>query len=160
LSKDRSQKWFIESLERARYKHPFHIWAYVIMPEHAHLIIWPTEMKYDISDILNSIKQSVAKRSLIYVRREASSFLVHMEDRQPNGTVQYRFWQRGGGYDRNIFEPNSALQKIEYIHNNPVRRALCEKPDDWFWSSAADYSGLRTGPLRIDKESLPLFVRF
>ena len=62
LSKDRSRGWLTEALDRARERHRFHIWAYVIMPEHAHLLVWPTEPTSDISDILNSIKQSVANR--------------------------------------------------------------------------------------------------
>jgi putative transposase len=108
------------------------------MPEHAHLLVWPTELKYDISEILSSLKQSVAKRALIFVRREAPDFLPRMEDRQPGGKTHYRFWQRGGGYDRNVVEPYTVFQQIEYIHNNPVRRGLCERAEDWYWSSAAD----------------------
>jgi putative transposase len=155
LTKDRSRQWFVEAVDRAREKLPFHVWAYVIMPEHVHLLVWPTEAQYEISDVLNSIKQSVAKRALIYVRRHAPTFLSRMEDRQPNGDVHYRFWQRGGGYDRNVFEPNAACEQITYFHNNPLRRELCDKPEDWFWSSAADYLQLRQGPLRIDFASLP-----
>ncbi len=155
LSKDRSRQWFVDAVDRARMKHCFHVWAYVIMPEHVHLLLWPTLPDYDISEILNSIKQSVSKRALLFVQRDAPEFLARMEDRQPNGTVHYRFWQRGGGYDRNVVEPASVHQQIEYIHNNPVRRGLCLKPEDWLWSSAADYIGLRSGPLAIDRESLP-----
>src|SRR5947207_749575 len=69
LDRDRTRNWFVEAVERARDRHRFHVWAYVIMPEHAHLLIWPTESKYNISVILNSIKQSVAKRALAHVRR-------------------------------------------------------------------------------------------
>jgi len=158
LSKERSQNWFIDGVDRARQKHPFHLWAYVIMSEHAHLLIWPTELEYDISALLNSLKQSVAKRALLYVRREAPNFLPRMEDRQPNGDVHYRFWQRGGGYDRNVVEPTTVYQQIDYIHNNPVRRGLCDKPEDWHWSSAADYAGVGAGPLRLDRESLPVML--
>ena len=61
--------------------------AYVVMPEHVHLLVWPTEAEYDISRILNSIKQSVAKRALMHVRRHAAGFLTRMADRQPNGNV-------------------------------------------------------------------------
>jgi putative transposase len=155
LSKDRSRQWFIEAVDRARLKHRFHVWAYVMMPEHVHLLLWPTAAEYDISNILNSIKQSVAKRALPFVRREAPAFLIRMEDHQPNGETHYRFWQRGGGYDRNVFEPKTAIKQIEYIHANPVRRGLCTNPEDWLWSSAADYAGVRVGPLKIDRESLP-----
>src|SRR5438067_9143059 len=110
LSKDRSRQWLTEAVGRARERHHFRVWAYVVMPEHAHLLLWPTEGQYDISDILNSIKQSVAKRALLWVRREAAWFLSRMEDRQPNGDSHYRFWQRGGGYDRNVVEPATAYQ--------------------------------------------------
>ena len=81
-----------------------------------------------------------------------------MEDRQPNGKVHHRFWQRGGGYDRNLFEPATVYTEIEYIHNNPVRRGLCAKPEDWYWSSAADYAGVRVGPLTLDRQSLPVML--
>ena len=155
LSKNRSRQWLIDAIDAARNKHRFHVWAYVIMPEHAHLLLRPVESVYDISDILSSIKQSVAKRLVLYVKRQAPTFLRWMQDRQPNGKIHYRFWQRGGGYDRNIVESKTAFQQIEYIHNNPVRRGICAKPEDWLWSSAADYLGLRNGPLRIDRQSLP-----
>ena len=155
LSKDGSRRWLIDAIERARLKHRLHVWAYAIMPEHVHLLIWPTEPVYDISDILISIKQSVTKRALPYVRRQAPVFLRWMEERRPSGVIHYRFWQPGGGYDRNIVEPGTAYRQIEYIHNNPVRRGLCQKPEDWLWSSAADYAGVRVGPLRLDRESLP-----
>jgi putative transposase len=102
---------------------------------------------YDISDVLNSIKQSVVKRALLFVRRHAPEFLPRMQDRQPNGDVHYRFWQRGGGYDRNVFEPATVFQQIEYMRNNPGRRKLCAKPEDWLWSGAADYAGIQS-PLR------------
>jgi putative transposase len=95
------------------------------MPEHAHLLLWPQEPNYNVSELLNSIKQSVSKRALLHVQRHAPAFLPRMEDRQPNGEVHHRFWQRGGGYDRNIVEPDTAYHEIAYLHNNPVRRGLC-----------------------------------
>ena len=159
LSKDRSCRWMIDAIDRARVKHDFDVWAYVIMPEHAHLLIWPTKPNYDISDILSSIKQSASKRALLHVRRNSPAFLIQMEDRQPNGNVRHRFWQRGGGYDRNIVEPETAHKQIDYLHLNPVRRALCANPEDWLWSSAADFAGVRIGPLRIDRDSLPAVRR-
>ena len=160
LSKDQSRQWLIDGIQRAREVHRFDVWAYVIMPEHAHILIWSPEMEFDTSEVLNSIKQSVAKRALIFVRREAPAFLNFMEDRQPNGKVHYRFWQRGGGFDRNVIEPKVVFRQIDYFHNNPVRRKLCAKPEDWYWSSAADYAGLRVGPLRLNRESLPRTMNY
>jgi putative transposase len=126
------------------------------MPEHMHLLLWPTKPIYDISNVLHSIKQSVSKQALIFVSRQARSFLVRMEDRQPNGKVHYRFWQGGGGYDRNVVVPAVVYHEMEYLHNNPVRRGLSQRAEDWPWSSAADFAGIRSGPLRLDRESLPV----
>ncbi len=57
--------------------------------------------------------------------------IIRMENRQPNGKIHHRFWQRGGGYDRNLWEPKAIYQQIEYMHCNPVQRHLCEKPEAW-----------------------------
>src|SRR6266700_5366021 len=63
LSKPRSCIWLIDSIDRAREKLRFHVWAYVIMPEHAHLLIWPTEQEYDVSKILKCIKLSITRKA-------------------------------------------------------------------------------------------------
>jgi putative transposase len=154
LLKDRTCQWFVDAIAACRHAHGFHVWAYVIMPEHAHLLIWPTTPEYSISRILSAIKLPVTRRALAFVRKAAPEFLPRMLDRQPNGTQSYRFWQRGGGYDRNLTEPATIWAEINYVHANPIRRMLCERPEDWKWSSAGAYAGL-PGPLTIDFESLP-----
>lgn len=160
LSRDRSCQWLVYAIDRARSIHQFHVWAYAIMPEHVHLLLWPTQVQCDIGKILESIKLPVAKRAITFGKRESPRFLDCMQDRQPNGRSAYRFWQRGGGYDRNIDEPATAHRETEYIHGNPVRRRLCQLPTDYYWSSAADWAGVRCGPLSIDRESLPLAGQF
>ena len=45
-------------------------------------------------------------------------------------------------------------EKIGYVHRNPVERGLVEVAEDWVWSSAGDYAGVRAGALRIDWESV------
>jgi len=49
------------------------------------------------------------------------------------------FWQDGGGYDRNIVSDRELYEKVQYIHDNPVRRGLIGRPADWPWSSARWY---------------------
>lgn len=155
LSGDRSRQWFVDAVQVARKRHSFHLWAYVIMPEHAHLLLWPTRSRYDISSILSAIKLPVTRRAQTFVRQHAPDFLPKMADVQPNGDVHYRFWLRGGGYDRNSYEPTTIWKQIEYIDANPVRRRLCKHTEDWHWSSAGVYAGLCDGPISIDNESLP-----
>jgi putative transposase len=155
LSRDRSRLWTIEAIRRAISEHKFHLWAYVLMPEHVHLLVCPGEPVYSTSAFLKSIKKSVANRAVRYVREHAPTFLDRMADRQPNGSIAYRFWQRARGYDRNLWSPRYIWETIDYIHANPVRRNLCERPEDWIWSSASDYASGRTGLLAIDLASLP-----
>lgn len=145
----------IEAIDRSRVAHDFDLWAYVIMPEHVHLLISPTQPQYSISAILKSLKLSVSRKAIEFIRAQAPEYLPQLEDRQPNGRVADRFWKRGGGYDRNITEPNVVWSTMEYIHANPVRRGLCDQPLDWSWSSAIEWEQPGTGRLRIDRESVP-----
>jgi putative transposase len=155
LCKDRTRQWFVEALDRARAQHHFSIWAYVVMPEHAHVLVFPRNPTYDMSKVLQSIKQSVARRAMIYLRRHAPEWLGRLKITWPGGRVEHRFWQQGGGYDRNMFVPESIDASVEYIHNNPVRRELVATSTDWVWSSARWYAGERAVPLVID----PVAVR-
>jgi putative transposase len=146
--------WLAEALGRARTRYPFDLWAYVFMPDHVHLLIWPAEGT-SISTILKAIKEPVAKRSLCWVRKHRPDFLARMEDRQPNGKCSHRFWQRGGGYDRNLWTPQEIWEKVSYIHNNPVRRGLVERPEEWLWSSWRAWNEGVAEPIPIDLESVP-----
>ncbi len=125
------------------------------MPEHVHLLIWPQREDYSISAILTSIKKPVTNAALRHIRRTAPEFLNFMRDEQPNENTEYRFWQRGGGYDRNLWTPKDIWEKIVYIHRNPVRRGLAKQMEEWPWSSVQDYLNLREAPLILDRASLP-----
>jgi len=155
LSKDRTRLWLIDSLAEARELLEFDIWAYVIMPEHCDILIFPRRPTYSISRILEAIKLPVTRRAKCYLEHTAPGALRTMRDEQPNGKVAYRFWQRGGGHDRNLYEPIAIHAEIEYHHNNPVRRELVARAEDWYWSSAASYAGARDVPLVPDSASIP-----
>ena len=140
LHEPRSQSprtcWFVDAMKKARRKCHLLLWAYVIMPEHVHVIVWPQEEKYEMRLIRTALKVPVQRQALQFLWRRAPKFLERLEDEQPNGEVHYRFWQRGGGYDRNAVEPGTLGQVIEHIHNNPVRRGLVVESDrSGVWSS-------------------------
>ena len=69
--------------------------------------------------------------------------------------MRHRFWQPGGGYDRNTIETATVHQMIDYIHANPVRRGLVASVEDWQWSSTRCYAGIRPVRLEID-DTIPL----
>jgi putative transposase len=150
LNKDRTRQWFIEALAEARRRRNSFLWAYVIMPEHVHVLLWPREPVYEVRLFRTALKVPVQRKALAFLRRQAPQFLEKLRDEQPNGKVHYRFWQRGGGYDRNVREPATVLTMIEYIHNNPVRRGLVKQAVDWPWSSARFYAGMDQVLLAMD----------
>jgi putative transposase len=69
-----------------------------------------------------------------------------------------RFWQAGGGYDRNVFEPKVLLAMIDYLHANLLRRGLVQRAEDWRWSSAGWTEG--KNPLRPDALDLDGFCLY
>jgi putative transposase len=140
LRAERTCQWLADAIQAARAKHNFALWAYVFMPDHVHLIIFPRQPKYEMSKISSSIKLPVAKRAIQFLESRQSTWLGRIT--RQRGTRRERlFWQSGGGYDRNITSGKTLLQMIDYLHNNPVRRGLVERAIDWKWSSAASFEG-------------------
>ena len=151
LLSERTRRYLADAVTKARTKHIFDVWAYVLMPEHVHLVIWPTRETYSISDILKSIKQSAARRALNWLRRENPSGLVPLATGHKDSP--HRFWQDGGGYDRNIRDSAALRAVIDYIHGNPVKRGLVSVPDDWKWSSYRAWMLDEDGPISLDRDS-------
>jgi putative transposase len=155
--KDRARRWLADAIRAAREQHDFRLIAWVFMPEHVHLLILPRQREYSVSAMLSSIKLPVTIKVRGFVMKNAPGFLAQMLDEQPNGKRAFRFWQRGGGYDRNIYTADELWEKIRYIHRNPLVRKLVARPEGWEWSSAADYARTRVGepPLPVDNQDLP-----
>ena len=140
LRAERTCQWLADAINAAREKHNFSLWAYVFMPNHVHLLIYPNEPEYDVSAILKAIKQPVGTQALKHLKHHAPHWLERITVRHRN-RIERRFWQAGGGFDRNTIEALVILAMIDYIHGNPVRKMLVEKPEDWKWSSAGWVEG-------------------
>ncbi len=129
---------FADQLFCTRARLGFALHAWVVMPEHVHLLLRPNLPEVDVPRILMAIKRPFATRVLRSWRevgREAPD----------------RIWQAGGGYDRNIFSDREMREKVEYIHANPVRRGLVERAEDWAWSSARGWAGPETRWPAVDR---------
>ena len=149
LKADRTCQWFSDALQSAREQLDFDLWAYVLMPEHVHLIIRPRQRVYEIAEILQAIKEPVARQAIDWIERHSPDWIPRLSVVK-NGRVRRHFWQTGGGYDRNIVEPATLLKMIDCIHENPVRRGLVEQAIHWKWSSAAGMLGLGESPIALD----------
>ena len=149
LSRDRTRHWLLEALDHARTKYNYAILAYVIMPEHVHVLVYPLGENYSVADFLKAVKQSVSRKAKLFLSTNSPDRLKALSVETRRGRV-FRFWQTGGGYDRNIRAITTLRKEIEYICNNPVRRGLVTQPTDWTWSSATSNLEGRDGALKID----------
>jgi putative transposase len=158
LQAERTCVWLAEAIEAARQEYEFALWAYVFMPEHVHLLIYPTTAPYDIRDMLQGIKEPVGRQAVAYLRENAPEWLERITV-QRGQRVERRFWQAGGGYDRNVVEAHTLMAMIAYIHANPVRRGLVKNAEEWKWSSAGWHERKNTlRPDAVDFGGFCLFV--
>ncbi|HYC99990.1 MAG TPA: hypothetical protein VEB22_02085 [Phycisphaerales bacterium] len=126
----------IECLDLARRKHGFHLIAYVVMPEHVHLLAWPRLPSDPMHLGLGLAKQVFAQRAIARWIELEAPVISKITDEHGHKVV----WQPGGGYDRNIMTDDERVEKTYYIHNNRVTRGLVKGATDWEWSSALWYS--------------------
>ncbi len=125
----------VAALEQARVHYRFRLYGFVVMPEHVHLLVSEPDRGL-LANALQTLKIASAKRTTS--QRE----LEHR--RSP-------LWQKRY-YDCNIRNYRQFVEKLRYIHRNPVRRGLVQKPEDWRWSSFRHYaSGENCG---VEIESL------
>ncbi len=146
LGNARIRDLFAASIARARQRCGFTLRAWVIMPEHVHMILSPQRREWPLAKILLSIKQPVAQ--VVIARWRELNARILQSITLADGRA--RFWQAGGGFDRNIRDQAELDREIAYIHANPVKRGLVENPTDWAWSSARWYAGIRDGQIPID----------
>ena len=106
---------FLRSLEATRQRYNFELLGYVIMPEHVHLLLSEPETK-PLATALQALKLSVSKLS-----------------------TPRPFWHTRY-YDFNVFTHNKRVEKLNYMHRNPVTRGLVAAPEDWPHSSYRHYA--------------------
>jgi len=129
LNHDAARIIFEEILERLRERHQFYVFGYVLMPEHVHLLLSEPQ-KHSLSTTLNVLKA------------ETSKLL--------KGNHKH-FWQTRY-YDFNVLTQKKHVEKLKYIHRNPVERGLVESPEDWPWSSYHHYQTTELGRVEIESE--------
>jgi putative transposase len=145
--------YLITAIAAAQQKHDFDVWAYVIMPNHVHLLIFPVQQPYSVSVILKSIKQSVARKAVNWLKEHRPELLDRLKTGQKH--QPQRFWQDGGGYDRNIASYRVAKNSLDYIHMNPVRANLVEQQGQWAYSSFLQVYTKEPGLIEINHRYFP-----
>jgi putative transposase len=128
--------FFLETLEELRQSYEFVVAAYVVMPEHFHLLASEPE-RDDLSRVMQVLKQRVARRLIPQIRRTGQH------------AAHEGFWQRRF-YDFNVWSAAKHAEKVRYIHDNPVRRGLVAEPQQWEWSSYRAYAYHQPGIVVIN----------
>lgn len=116
----------VEQLALSKNRLDFKLYAWVVMPNHVHLLVQPNLQIAPVPRILTALKTRCAERILPRLR---------VENGGGHHTID-RLWLQGGGYDRNIADGDELLEKLNYIESNPVKARYCKSPEEYKWSSA------------------------
>ncbi len=139
LTNECSREYLARSIDNANLEEQFRLVAFVFMPEHVHLLVYPELEEPNIGRYLARVKQPCSKNVKAALRSANDPLLSKLTIRERPGKTCFRFWQEGPGFDRNVYAPEAITASIGYIHRNPVTRDLCHRPIDWKWSSARYY---------------------
>jgi putative transposase len=126
-------------IDAANQQMAFELVAFVYMPEHLHLLVFPLDVEPDMGRYLAAIKKPLSDHVRQCLEQKEAPLLQKLTVRERPGKFCFRFWQEGSGFDRNIFTPKVVEASMSYIHKNPVERSLCRRSVDWKWSSARYY---------------------
>ena len=139
LTNDDWRRQLCVSIDRALSRYSFRLVAFVLMPEHVHLLVYPTIAQPEIDSFLSAVKRPYSFRIKQLLVKGNSPLLEQLTISERPGKMTFRYWQEGPGYDRNLSGEKATLAAIDYIHQNPVRRGLVTQARDWKWSSARWY---------------------
>ncbi len=129
-----SRDVFERELERVRRWYRSYITGYVVMPEHVHLLISEPEHS-ELSVVIQMLKQITSRK----LKTQSMA----------------RFWQIRY-YDFPVWSEKKRIEKLRYIHRNPVKRGLVAKPEDWRWSSFLQWATGCEGRVEIECPSTAL----
>ena len=124
----------MQILEEVRARYRFALVGYIIMPEHLHLLI-SESASAPPSKIIQIFKQRLSRRLRARKRTPKGQLRLRFAEQE---NLLRRFWQRRY-YDFNVYSRAKVLEKLHYMHCNPVREKLVDHPGDWPWSSWCSY---------------------
>ena len=131
-------RFFIETIKEVKQKYPFKLIGYVVMPDHVHLIINPVGC--DIEIIGKELKGLSAHKIIKWLKE--NEYLSSLEKLKLKNTGKrnhsFCVWQKKVK-SVDLWSHKFILQKLNYVHLNPVRADLCDHPAKWKWSSYNSY---------------------
>jgi putative transposase len=146
----------LKTLERVRRRYRLVVLGYVVMPEHVHLLLSEPQ-RATLSTAIQALKLGLV-RSLEGGGGDPRSRKIGETWGTPSvdgAKATNRFWQ-ARFYDFNVWTEKKRIEKLRYIHRNPVKRGLVTSPEQWRWSSFRWYLRREVGPVRINDTDILL----
>ncbi len=135
---------FIDVCCNLKERWPFKLISYVLMPDHIHLIVNPKDGR--IRELAGALKSMSARRLI----DEATDFSFLREKPDPDGSI-HQVWQESFKA-LPLWSDWMIWQKVNYIHNNPVKSGLVRSASEYRWSSFRSFYFGESEPIRIDKD--------
>ncbi len=145
LGKKQNRDLFLQVLEQVRRRYRFAVIGYVVMPEHVHLLLSEPE-RGNPSVVMQALKQGFARRLL----RQMRSRDPRQGDLWSPALEEGHIWQRRF-YDFVVFTEHKRAEKLNYMHQNPVKRGLVLEPQQWVWSSFRHYEYGERGAVLVNE---------
>ena len=136
----------VDSLKYCQANKGLDIYAWVLMSNHLHAIVEARE-GYKLSDILRDFKKFTSKRIIEAIKQEPESrrdwllYRFEFAGKFKTNVDNYKVWQ-DGNHAKECTSAKFTLEKLAYIHENPVRALIVEAPEHYLFSSARNYVGL------------------
>jgi putative transposase len=149
LGAPQNRDLFLEIMEQVRRRYHFVVVGYVVMPEHVHLLFSEPD-RGDPSVVMKVLKQSFARRLLEEVRAAADPRTSRLWQA---AVIEGHVWQHRF-YDFVVFTEKKRVEKLRYMHRNPVARGLVLEPQQWAWSSYRHYATGEHGPVLVNEAQM------
>jgi putative transposase len=144
----------VDSLKYCIEHKELELYAWCIMSSHVHLII--SSEAANLSDIMRDVKRHTSKKILALIeddiqesRREWMLWMFARAGERNSNNEKYQFWQQDN-HPIELFTSEMVMQRLTYLHNNPVASGAVDEPQNYLYSSARDYCG--------EKGLLPLIM--
>jgi REP-associated tyrosine transposase len=145
---------FLRVLEDVRRQYRFVVVGYVVMPEHVHLLVGEPD-RHNLSVAIKALKQAVARRILADAQ---TSKPADAQTSKPGlSGAPHHFWQ-ARFYDFNVWTGKKRIEKLRYMHRNPVTRGLVSSPEEWRWSSFRAYALREKGIVTVNAMYPPKWI--
>ncbi len=140
---------FLKALQELRQEHSFSLYAYVLMPDHVHLLVQPSNGQ--ISELMKKIKSLAARKIVARLKAENRQTTLAALRKTTTGRKRHTFrvWQ-DGFHTVELWSGWMIKKKVDYLHSNPLRKGLVKSAKDYPWSSFQAFHGIGRGAVSLD----------